>query len=340
MGRSLLDFLIPGFESYKESSKDNPALRGYAKDSFLRALGVGKDKQQLENSRRAARLYPIVKPTDSEYLIPYYQENVPGYSGKSYDYGKDESFEDTIPFLIDMMNSKTPRRVNKGEALGGYTEQLDNSFVSPLNPLVTTPRYYENKMPITRADPQGVTWTRAPKTLEGFPQDLVDKATSYVYSNTKNPTWLDNDYAMIIWAEINQQAPDLPLEDKQAFFREMLDIAWAESHMGADYHKAFKEDLPASNRNRQTANMWNAGFNSNRGYGANYDPVDRNEMADYVVNQLINTFKVLENKGLKGQYAHNYHIGPNAEFSQVLLDDYLGKMAGANSIFGDMYSWK
>jgi len=315
-----------------KAMKNNPYLGGYIKESLINEVLPRTRVAEKEKARIAASYYPIAKASggDTSKLVPYVQN----------EYG--ENYDESIPFLAEMAgiaSGRTGNRESQPAVLGGYAEEPKEKFIPPLNPLVTTPKYYTDEMLITRKNPQGVTWTRAPLTEEGFPQDLVDKATSYVYSNTGNPTWLDNDYAMAIWAEINQQAPDLPLEDKQSFFREMLDIAWAESHMGADYHKAFREDLPASNRNRQTANMFNAGFNSNRGYDANYDPENRSEMADYAVNQLINTFKVLENKGLKGQYAHNYHLGPNAKFSQVLLDDYLGKMAGSNTKFGNMYSW-
>jgi hypothetical protein len=112
--------------------------------------------------------------------------------------------------------------------------------------------------------------------------------------------------------------------------------------LGADY-RDYDSTKEGSNRNRQNANAWNMNFNSNRDYTNNYDPEDRQQMADYLINQLVGTFGVVDNRGLSDANKYKYHVGlgydPNKPVHKEAVDYYTGLLGGANTLLGNSYQW-
>lgn len=172
-------------------------------------------------------------------------------------------------------------------------------------------------------------WTTAPE-YQGLPEQATSFYDTYRYNgNGQFETPLDPQYLQLVWNEIGQQMPDSSINDQVAFLETLLGVGHAESHSG--YDAGYIPD-------RKT-NVWNVGYNANPGSVLKYDPSDPREMSDRVVNSLINDFGVVDNKGLTDQVIHNYHIGPNAQYSQPGVDNYRGYIGGWETMYNPTYPW-
>ena len=195
-------------------------------------------------------------------------------------------------------------------------------------------------------------WDPAP-VAGNYPGDFMGLVNDYVYGNTQQSSWLGSPYTHKIWNEINQQFPKASEDDKLSYLRSMMDIAFAESHLGADYG-AFDPSQNPSNYNRHEANAWNYDFNSDRPYEKNYDPTNKAEMADVITSSLENEFGVLTNRGLTPENNYRYHVGygygqgkegkpitkEDWALQQQKVNNYYGLMGGAGTLLGDQYRWK
>ena len=165
----------------------------------------------------------------------------------------------------------------------------------------------------------------------GLPQQARDFYSNYSFNGRgqfKYP--FDTDYAEILWSAIDEMYPDESYNNKIALFETMGAVAHAESHSGYN---------AGGNPNR-VSNIWNMGYNASPSSPLKYDPEDRNEMARFALERMVNKFGVLENKGLTDQMIHNYHIGPNAPYDQAGVDKYRSFMGGWESQYKPTYPWE